>query len=313
MSRLIRPITRRDFCKMLGGSALALAAPASALAADRYWRFGVLADTHIIDEFYDGQEGNDLDSDSIFRTANRLKAARETINAIDPAVEQLFLAGDFIHNYPSPDWDFYFENTTRLDIAKQIIDGFNAPVHVGLGNHDYDIGDISREFTHELFLEKLGIDPYYAVEHRGWKFIHVNNFLGDTMDPTSDVYNRSIGSLGETQMLWLEAELQSGLPTIIFHHFPLPIMQPRERADLDYFALLKQYRETIKLVITGHLHIWLQFTDLFGPPTISCGSTRYDKNSFMVFEVDSHTNTFQVLNWQQIRWGSYNTGDYPLA
>jgi hypothetical protein len=53
-------------------------------------------------------------------------------------------------------------------------------VHAGFGNHDYSARGMTRENTHELFRRKFGLKPYYSVEHRGWKFIHLNNFLGDT-------------------------------------------------------------------------------------------------------------------------------------
>jgi len=222
----------------------------------------------------------------------------------------VFIPGDFIHNYPSREWDFYFENTTRIDHAKALIDGFAMPVHVGLGNHDYDIGDVTREFTHDLFQQKLGIQPYYTVDHRGWKFIHANNFLGDTMDPGSPAYNTTIGSFGEEQLGWLAAQLEQNMPSVIFMHFPLPIIKPREVADRDLFGVLRRYRDTIKLVVTGHLHIWLQFADAFGPLTYSMGSTRYNKDAFFLVEVDSVTGNYRVLNWAQIRWGSYWTDPY---
>ena len=50
---------------------------------------------------------------------------------------------------------FYFQNETRLDIAKKITDGFRVPVHVGFGNHDYGVLNVSREASHELFRRNL--------------------------------------------------------------------------------------------------------------------------------------------------------------
>ena len=74
------------------------------------------------------------------------------------------------------------------------------PVHVGFGNHDYAVPQVSREASHELFRRKLGVQPYYAVDHRGWKFIHVNNFLGTTWQAGHADYRKQVGSLGETQL-----------------------------------------------------------------------------------------------------------------
>ena len=315
MKKTTKPMTqsRRDFCRILGGGALALSMPIPVFAKDdRYFNFAVIADTHIIDTFYTGSEGSDLDSVSIHKSKNRLIEARSVINNPTLAIEQVFIAGDFIHNYPSDQWDFYFENETRIDIAKGLIDGFDMPVHVGLGNHDYDVPDIPLQFTHDLFKQKVGIDPYYAVEHRGWKFVHLSNFLGATMDPTSDDYNTSLGSFGETQLNWLEGQLQESKPTVIFTHFPLPIIKGKEVADYGLYKLLRDHRDTIRMFIAGHLHMWLQFADFFGPLHYCMGSTRYDKNAYFLVRVDTKLDTFSVLNWDNLIWGTYNSTAYEI-
>ncbi|MEJ7708535.1 MAG: hypothetical protein WKF84_01430 [Pyrinomonadaceae bacterium] len=76
----------------------------------RFFRFAVIADTHIIDDFYKGPEGSPLDTETIFKTSARLEKARALINNLNPPVEQVFLVGDYIHDYPSIDYDFYFKN-----------------------------------------------------------------------------------------------------------------------------------------------------------------------------------------------------------
>ena len=171
------------------------------------FRFAVIADTHIIDDFYKGPEGNPLDTETIFQTTKRLEKARQTINGIRPEIEQVFIVGDFFHDYPSLDYDFFFQNKTRIDNAKALISDFKMPVHVGFGNHDYAVPKVSREMSHELFREKLGLKPYYSVI-RNYKFIHLNNFMGETWNSKSDKYNKGTGSLGEEQLNWFEAELK---------------------------------------------------------------------------------------------------------
>ena len=118
-------------------------------------------------------------------TTPRLISARDLINSLHPAIEQVFLIGDYFHNYPSTDYDFYFKNTTRLDNAKVITDGFKMPVHLGFGNHDYDVKRVSREMSHRLFEAKFSTKPYSVLDYKGYKFIHLNNFLGSTQDHTS--------------------------------------------------------------------------------------------------------------------------------
>jgi len=313
---LIKP-TRRSFCKYAAMGLAGLAAgatPVTRLLADsetsRFFRFAFISDTHIIDEFYDGVEGNNLDSESIFHTYNRLAAVRDTLNAVSPGIDLVLNSGDLVHNYPSDQYDFYFQNTTRWDRYKELIDGFNMPVHSCLGNHDYDIGSIPRQFTNDLAKAKLGLDPYYSVDHRDWKFIAANNFLGESMNPDSALYYNGAGSFGETQLNWIESELEQGAPTILFFHFPLFEMRSVEVADYGIVPLIRKYRETIKMVVAGHVHRWYQVGDMYGPLHYTVASSRYDKNAFMIFEVDSVLNTYRVLNWRQIHWGTVNSDPY---
>lgn len=169
-------VTRRHFLQLGGASLLAWPPFQQAEPGSGTFYVGVIADTHIIDELYRGPEGSPEDTASIFRTADRLVEAREALNALRPALDLVFLVGDYFHDYPSADIDFYFQNTTRIDRAKALTDAFSAPVYVGFGNHDYGVPTVSREATHELFRRKLSLQPYYAVDHRGWKF----NSLGST-------------------------------------------------------------------------------------------------------------------------------------
>ena len=54
-----------------------------------------------------------------------MPAARDTLNGLLPALEMVFLVGDYFHDYPSPDLDFYFKQTTRIDHAKSLTDGLH--------------------------------------------------------------------------------------------------------------------------------------------------------------------------------------------
>ena len=123
-------------------------------AENPIFRFAIVADTHIIDEWYEGPESNPLDTESIFRTLERYTAARDFLMSLDPAPEFICHVGDFIHDYVNADIDFMFENRTRLDIAVDATNGFGVPFHMCLGNHDYEFRDVERSLTHDLFREK---------------------------------------------------------------------------------------------------------------------------------------------------------------
>ena len=115
-----RMMTRKQFLRVGSAGAAALAIRPFAWAepdASKFY-FALIADTHIIDSFYKGPEGNAEDTESIFKTSERLIAARTLINSLQPKMERVFLIGDYFHNYPSREIDFYFQNETRLDRAK---------------------------------------------------------------------------------------------------------------------------------------------------------------------------------------------------
>ncbi len=267
--------------------------------------FAIIADTHIIDDFYKGPESNPEDTESMFKTRERLIAARDTINALTPAMEQVFLVGDYFHDYPSLDVDFFFQHTTRIDHAKTLTDAFRVPVHVGFGNHDYAVPKLSREATHELFRRKLNLSPYYSIEHRGWKFVHLNNFLGDTWTAGDEKFNKQIGSLSEAQLNWFETELEQRKPTFVFIHFPLSIVAPTEKADYGLHPLLKKHKETIQRVVSGHWHRWFEFGRSYGPQHLVMAATRYDPNAYLIVEADVRQATHQLLNIDLVDWNTH--------
>ena len=279
-------------------------------ASSRHFRFAVIADTHIIDDFYKGPEGSPLDTQTIFQTTRRLEAARAVINNLNPSVEKVFVVGDYFHDYPSNEYDFYFKNRTRIDNAKALTDGFTAPVHVGFGNHDYNVPKVSRDFSHNLFRDKLGLKPYYSVEHRGWKFIHLNNFLGETWNPSSAGFERGTGSLGEEQLNWFEAELKERRPTFVFIHYPLIRVRDVEVRDYGILPLLKKHKDTIQLVVSGHLHKWYDFARTFGPAHLVMGATRYDEDAYMIVEVDTKRATHRILNLDLVNWATHYSQPY---
>jgi UDP-2,3-diacylglucosamine pyrophosphatase LpxH len=313
-------LTRRSF-NSLAAATLASsltrslwAREASLQSGGRYFYFALLADTHIIDSFYvKGSENGVEDNESILVTTPRLTAARDLINSLNPAIEQVFVLGDYFHNYPSTDYDFYFKNTTRLDNAKTITDGFHMPVHIGFGNHDYDVRHVSREMSHRLFKAKFNTDPYSVLDYKGYKFIHLNNFLGSTQDRTASDFNPGIGSLGEDQLHWFEAQLQQRKPTFVFVHFPLASIAPTEFSDYGLHTLLRKYAGTIQLVVTGHLHKWIDHAHEYGPQHYVMASTRYDPNAYMLMEVDSKQGSWRFINADLVEWSTHYSKPYHVG
>ncbi len=286
----------------------------SSQAGSRYFYFALVADTHIIDNFYvKGSENGVEDNETILVTTPRLTAARDLINSLNPAIEQVFVVGDYFHNYPSTDYDFYFKNATRLDNAKAITDGFHMPVHIGFGNHDYDVRRVSREMSHRLFKAKFNTEPYSVLDYKGFKFIHLNNFLGSTQDRTAPDFNPSIGSLGEVQLQWFEAQLQQRKPTLVFIHYPLIAVAATEFSDYGLHPLLRKYSSNIQLVVSGHLHKWIDFAHTYGPQHYVMASTRYDPNAYMLMEVDTQQTTCRFINANLVEWSTHYSKPYHAS
>jgi predicted MPP superfamily phosphohydrolase len=277
---------------------------------DKFY-FALVADTHIIDDFYvKGSENGVEDNESILLTTPRLASARDLINSLNPAIEQVFLIGDYFHNYPSTDYDFYFKNKTRLDNAKAITDSFKMPLHLGFGNHDYDVKRISREMSHRLFEAKFNAKPYSALDYKGFKFVHLNNFLGSTQDHTASDFNPAIGSLGEEQLHWFEAQLQQQKPTFVFIHYPLMQGRATEFGDYGLQPLLRKHKETVQLVVSGHVHKWIDFGHTYGPQHYIMGATRYDPNAYMLMEVDTKKATWRFMNESLVDWSTHYSKPY---
>jgi UDP-2,3-diacylglucosamine pyrophosphatase LpxH len=285
----------------------------AAASPDKFY-IALVADSHIIDNFYvKGSENGVEDNESILLTTPRLTSARDLINSLDPAIEQVFLIGDYFHNYPSTDYDFYFKNTTRLDNAKAITDVFKMPVHLGFGNHDYDVRHVPREMTHRLLKAKFNAEPYSVVDYKGYKFIHLNNFLGSTQDRTSPDFNPSIGSLGEEQLHWFEAQLQQHKPTFVFIHYPLIQDRLVEFADYGLQPLLKKYQGNIQVVVSGHVHKWMDYGHLYGPQHYTMAATRYDPNAYMLVEVDTKRASWRFMNIDLVQWDSHYSKPWHAA
>lgn len=274
-------------------------------ASSQNFYFAVIADSHIIDHFYRGPENSAFDTESLYHTADRLRSARDLINSLDPPIEQVFLVGDYFHNYPSPDYDFYFKNVTRLDNAKTITDKFKMPVHIGFGNHDYDVPSVSRAISHRLFEAKFKTSPYYFQNYKNFKFVHLNNFLGDTWNSKSESFDRSRGSLGRRQLEWFEAQLQEGMPTFVFIHYPLLICSSTEFSDYGLHPLIRRYQENILFVVSGHWHKWIDFAHTYGPQHYVIAATRYDPNAYMLVEVDRARKTWRFINSSLVEWSTH--------
>ena len=99
-------MNRQQFGSLTSGSLAALSmrelwAREAQKDPDRYFYFAMIADPHIIDNFYHGPEGNAEDTESIFHTTESLVSARKISSmACNQLSRKCSLVGDYFHNYP---------------------------------------------------------------------------------------------------------------------------------------------------------------------------------------------------------------------
>lgn len=260
------------------------------------FRFAVIGDTHIIDEWYTGPENSPLDTESMWHTYDRFTSVIDRLKGLSHPVDFVIHVGDLIHDYVNADIDFMWANRTRMDIAVEMMQRMELPFRFCFGNHDYEFATAPRAATHDFFRSKLGVPTYDSFEHRGWKFVMLNCYLGQTHDEVAPAGGDGFGSLGEEQLLWLEAELADEKPTFVFVHQMLQIIEQREVADLGLHRLLMEHAHHVRAVLSGHTHRWLDLGTTFGPPHQVIGATRYDEDCFVIVEVDPAAGSWRYLN-----------------
>jgi len=200
--------------------------------------------------------------------AARLTALVNDINNDKyPGVELLVTCGDNVSSiykeyYP----DSSYKGDNRLQRFLDVVSSLKIPYYLTLGNHEYKIeherdsdGPYAKEEIlriDRIWKEMTGHDPYYSKVFRGWKLLILNSM--------SDRHvNRKFS---QEQLDWLENELDSTHPTLIFFHHPLRTDNFRfwghfdQLATVDeeprFFSIVKKHKKNIKGIFVGHGHTW---------------------------------------------------------
>jgi 3',5'-cyclic AMP phosphodiesterase CpdA len=165
-----------------------------------------------------------------------LKKAVAEINSLPTPPDFIMFTGDLTHTT-----DDGKERRKRLTEFREIVAGLKVKtVHFMPGEHDaaLDNGAAYKEF--------FG-DPHYSFTHKGVNFIVIDN----VSDPT--------GSIGDTQLTWLESELkklQKDARIVVFTHRPLFDLAPSwdwaTRDGAKAIELLMPYKNVV--VFYGHIH-----------------------------------------------------------
>ncbi|PRQ01269.1 metallophosphoesterase family protein [Enhygromyxa salina] len=271
------------------------------------FRIVVLADPHVPDPNYEGPEANELDTESILAAHQRLLDARARINAMDPAPDFVVILGDLLHtHYPYDEVQDYYDQPSAFSVAAELLDGFEVPVHLVFGEHDYGVPRIPREDSHVLFAHFFDAAPHTAFEHHGWKFILANSQLGATWDASSDDYDPARGSYGREQLDWIADHLFDRMPTVFLSHFPIPfdtaVFENLESPSRDIFTLMTDHADTMQLALGGHLHRWVDYRIVAPTDVFVVAGLRYDADNFWVIEFDPASQTYEILDIDKVHW-----------
>ena len=262
------------------------------------FRVAVLADLHVPGPDYEGGEFGGA--------RDRLLTARDKIAAIDPPPDFVVVIGDLTHDaYGSEDPLWYQTEPNAFSDVADILAGFPMPVYPVFGDSDYGIPKTTKPFSHLIFAQTFALDPYYSVDHLGWRFIFSNSQIGQTFDEGTLLYDPSIGSYGDAQLNWIRSELDADLPTVLFTHFPLFEVQANENqggAYADIEAAIAD-ADRLALILAGHEGTWSELPATYAAPHIGFGATYRDSDNFLLFEFTTEAFQYSILDKNKAEWG----------
>jgi 3',5'-cyclic AMP phosphodiesterase CpdA len=213
-------LSRRQLLGYSAGSLLAAglwpgALRADEAGADTAFHFAVVNDLHYLDK----------------RCTPWHEGVVKQIKAHEEKVEFCLLVGDLAED----------GKAEQLDPVRAIYRELDLPLHVVIGNHDWQ-GEKDRKAFDDLF-PKAG---NYSFEHRGWQFVG----LDSTDGPKPKVAVR------DETLKWLDdalPKLDKKKPLVLFTHFPLgPWVVYRATNADDLLGRFKGYN--LQAVFNGHFH-----------------------------------------------------------
>ncbi|MDZ7721773.1 MAG: metallophosphoesterase [candidate division KSB1 bacterium] len=183
-------------------------------------------------------------------------------------LDMLVITGDAVSSFQRFRDKVGLPGNQRAEKFLKIINRIEIPWHIALGNHDYKIDsdrDSDALFSFQdidtmevLWHELADIEPYYAIEHKGWNLLFLNSMRGRYLDRFFD----------DQQMQWLKNELQKGLPVLLFIHHPVKTdhikirNKPKDlispKIEPEFFSLVDAHKEQIKGIFVGHVHRWMK-------------------------------------------------------
>jgi 3',5'-cyclic AMP phosphodiesterase CpdA len=140
--------------------------------------------------------------------------------------------------------DLSEDGTVRQNAeVKDVLKGINVPMHVVVGNHDYQAANNDRKPFEDQWPKSLN----YHFEHKGWQFIGLDTTQGHAGSNT--VIHRDTLAYAKDAL----AGMDKKRPTVLFTHFPLGGFLPsRPKNANDLLALFADHN--LRAGFNGHFH-----------------------------------------------------------
>ncbi len=267
------------------------------------FRVVVFADLHVVPPGWAG------DDPALAESKQRLEAMREQIAAIDPAPDFAIVLGDLVHDaYAQSDDPAWFASNPNAfaEVAAALAE-FPIPVYPIFGDHDYGLPKVGKPASHQIFAQTFARDPYYAIDHAGWRFVFTNSQLGPSFEPANLAFDPTRGSFGQVQLDWIADQVDDEIPSVLLVHFPLfQLLADEAPGDPvpDLASVLEQF-DDVALVLSGHAHQWNSLPANYPAPHVVFGATYQDTDNFLLIEF-AELGSLEILDAEKPDWGTPN-------
>ncbi len=265
------------------------------------FRVVVFGDLHLVPPDWRGSDP------ALAEASMRLAQLREQVAAIDPPPDFAIVLGDLVHDaYASADPAWYLDNQSAFSLVAAALDEFPVPVYPLFGEHDYGLPEIGRPVSHQIFAQTFAREPYYAIDHGGWRFVFANTQLGPTFEPANVDFDPTTGSLGQAQLDWIAEQLDDGTPSVLLMHFPL-FQQALDEAPEPYpdLATLIAANDDVRLTLAAHTLQWNSLPGNYAAPHVVFGPAYLDSDNFLLIEF-AELGAYEILDAGKVQWGSAN-------
>ncbi len=201
----------------------------------------------------------DTEFEALYKTADKLNSAINTINRLKYKPTAVVISGDLINCGQKEEYEQ----------LKPLLSALDMPCYLGIGNHD--CRETFREcFSHFDYVPKAGFIQY-AIDQNDLRMVMLD----------TNIPGKPQGLLCTDRLDWLDQTLSEKpeTPTILFMHHPpfmtgITAMDQMGLLEAENFGKVVQKHDQVIRIFCGHLHRSIQ-SDFLGKIAQVCPSTSH--------------------------------------